>query len=204
MTTSALPLFLGRQAKARRQTLPRIRRQKWPVKSLKKTNPGKSLLDPFIGKLRYIFPQNDASQTHRPPDLFRPILELGANSVGYNTDVRPILSDKCFLCHGPDKTNNKAGLRLDDEASAYAALKDTPGKHAIVPGSLENSEVWLRINSNDPDEVMPTPESNLVLTDSEKEIIASWIKQGAEYEPHWAFVPLPNKIPVPTANSVTG
>lgn len=129
-------------------------------------------------------------------------LELGANSVGYNTDVRPILSDKCFLCHGPDKTNNKAGLRLDDEASAYAALKDTPGKHAIVPGSLENSEVWLRINSNDPDEVMPTPESNLVLTDSEKEIIASWIKQGAEYEPHWAFVPLPNKIPVPTANSV--
>ena len=129
-------------------------------------------------------------------------LELGANSVGYNTDVRPILSDKCFLCHGPDKTNNKAGLRLDDEASAYAALKDTPGKHAIVPGSLENSEVWLRINSNDPDEVMPTPESNLVLTDSEKEIIGAWIKQGAKYEPHWAFVPLPDEVSVPTTSSM--
>jgi len=123
-----------------------------------------------------------------------------AETVGYNTDVRPILSDKCFLCHGPDKANNKAGLRLDDEASAYAALKDTPGKHAIAPGSLEKSEVWLRITSTDPDEIMPTPESNLVLTDSEKEIIATWIRQGAKYEPHWAFVPLPDKVSIPIAD----
>ena len=132
--------------------------------------------------------------------LSAPSLCLGAESVGYNTDVRPILSDKCFLCHGPDKANNKAGLRLDDEASAYAALKDTPDKHAIVPGSLEKSEAWLRINSSDPDEIMPTPESNLVLTDSEKEIIGAWIKQGAKYEPHWAFVPLPDKVSIPTAD----
>ena len=128
------------------------------------------------------------------------ILSAIGKEVGYNTDVRPILSDKCFLCHGPDKANNKAGLRLDDEASAYAALKDSKDKHAIVPGSLDKSEVWQRINSTDPDEIMPTPESNLVLTDSEKEIIAAWIKQGAKYEPHWAFVPLPDQVGIPTAD----
>ncbi|MGC6465329.1 MAG: DUF1553 domain-containing protein [Akkermansiaceae bacterium] len=124
-------------------------------------------------------------------------LAQAAEKVGYNTDVRPILSDKCFLCHGPDEANNKADLRLDTPEGAFAALAESPGKHAIVPGSLEKSEAWLRITSTDPDEVMPTPKSNLVLTDSEKKIIEQWIKQGAEYEPHWAFVNLPDKVDPP-------
>ena len=117
---------------------------------------------------------------------------LAGEQVGYNADVRPILSDKCFLCHGPDKASTKAGLRLDTPERAFAALKDSPGKHAIVAGSLEKSEAWRRIISTDPDEVMPTPKSKLpTLTDSEKRIIARWIEQGAEYEPHWSFVNLP-------------
>jgi len=124
-------------------------------------------------------------------------LANGAEKVDYNTDVRPILSDKCFLCHGPDKKNNKGNLRLDDEAAALGALKDSPGKHAIVPGSLEQSVSWQRIISSDPDEVMPPPESNLTLSESEKKIIAQWIKQGATYEPHWAFMNLPDSVAPP-------
>ncbi|MGJ8698333.1 MAG: DUF1549 domain-containing protein, partial [Verrucomicrobiaceae bacterium] len=122
-----------------------------------------------------------------------------ADKVTYNTDVRPILSDKCFLCHGPDKKNNKADLRLDTPEGAFAALGKSGNKHAIVPGSLEKSEAWRRIISSDPDEVMPTPKSKLpTLTDDEKRIVARWIEQGAEYQPHWSFVPLPDQIPVPS------
>ena len=124
-------------------------------------------------------------------------LAHGAEKVGYNSDVRPILSDKCFLCHGPDKKNNKGDLRLDDEVAAYAALKDSPDKHAIVPGSLEKSVSWQRIIATDPDEIMPPSDSNLALSESEKKIIAQWIEQGANYEPHWAFVNLPESIEVP-------
>ena len=81
--------------------------------------------------------------------------------MSYNADVRPILSDKCFLCHGPDVKKNKAGLRLDTPEGAYAALSDDDSLHAISPGSLEKSEVWKRIISSDPEEVMPTPKSKL-------------------------------------------
>ncbi|MGJ8697640.1 MAG: DUF1549 domain-containing protein, partial [Verrucomicrobiaceae bacterium] len=124
---------------------------------------------------------------------------FGQEAVTYNTDVRPILSDKCFLCHGPDKKNNKADLRLDTPEGAFAALGKSGNKHAIVPGSLEKSEAWRRIISSDPDEVMPTPKSKLpTLTDDEKRIVARWIEQGAEYQPHWSFVPLPDQIPVPS------
>jgi len=128
-------------------------------------------------------------------------LANGAEKVGYNTDVRPILSDKCFLCHGPDKKKNKGDLRLDSETDAYRALKDSPGKHAIVPGSPENSVSWQRINSTDPDEIMPPPDANLPLSESEKKVIAQWIEQGANYEPHWAFVNLPDSIAPPQINN---
>jgi len=121
-----------------------------------------------------------------------------AEPVGYNADVRPILSDKCFLCHGPDTANNKAGLRLDLQESAFAELRDSPGKFGIVPKSLEKSEVWQRILlPKGHADIMPTAKSNLVVTEKEKETIAAWIKQGAKYEPHWSFVNLPEKIEVP-------
>lgn len=120
-----------------------------------------------------------------------------SDKIGYNSHVRPILSDKCFACHGPDEPNNKAGLRLDTPEAAYSLLKDSTDTHAIVPGDLAKSDIWARIISDDPDKVMPTPESNLVLTETEKEIIKRWIEEGAKYEPHWAFVQLPEETPVP-------
>src|SRR6187551_2827684 len=83
--------------------------------------------------------------------------------VSYNFSIRPILSDKCFVCHGPDASKRKAGLRLDIQDSAYAPLKETKGAFAIVPGKPEKSELYLRISSNDPGYQMPVPESHLGL-----------------------------------------
>ena len=126
--------------------------------------------------------------------LISPLL---GETISYNEQVRPILSDKCFLCHGPDVENNKAGLRLDRADSAYAALEESSG-HAIVPGSPEASVAWKRMLSTDQDEIMPPPDSNLSLSGQEKEILKRWIEQGAVYEAHWAFVPLRKAIEVPT------
>lgn len=116
--------------------------------------------------------------------------------LDYNQHIKPILSDKCFACHGPDKAKQKAGLRLDQAAAAYAPLPETPGKYAIRPGSLPKSEVFHRIISKDPEYVMPTPGSHLTLNAKEKALLAKWIEQGAEYQPHWAFVK-PVKKPLP-------
>ncbi|MBL7769037.1 MAG: DUF1553 domain-containing protein [Flavipsychrobacter sp.] len=119
------------------------------------------------------------------------------DKVDYNLHVKPILSDKCFACHGPDQAKREAGLRLDLSTAAYAELPETPGKVAIDPGSLTNSELFHRILSEDHDYRMPTPESNLQLSTEEKAILIKWIKQGAEYQPHWSFV-TPTKPAIPT------
>ncbi|GAA4435005.1 DUF1553 domain-containing protein [Ravibacter arvi] len=111
-------------------------------------------------------------------------------SVDYNRDIKPILSDKCFACHGPDKAKQKAGLRLDRADDALAELPENPGKFAIVPGKLAKSEFFHRIISEDPEYLMPTPESHLSLTASEKALLIKWIEEGAEYRPHWAFTPI--------------
>ena len=110
----------------------------------------------------------------------------------FNRDVRPILSDKCFACHGFDAKTRKAGLRLDTEEGAYS-LKD--GVQAIKPGALQESEVWHRITHDDEDELMPPPESNKSLTGGEKEVLKRWIEDGAKYQPHWAFVPPKKRAP---------
>ncbi|NQX38782.1 DUF1553 domain-containing protein [Pedobacter steynii] len=117
-------------------------------------------------------------------------------SLDYNIDVKPILSDKCFACHGPDKAKQKAGLRLDHADFAYAELPESKGKVAIDPGNLDNSEAFHRIISADPKYKMPTPESHLNLTAIEKATLIRWIKEGAVYKPHWAFVK-PVKIETP-------
>ena len=115
--------------------------------------------------------------------------------VDFNYHIKPILSDRCFACHGPDANNQKAGLRLDVADSAYAVMRSGTGK-AIVKGSLKGSEVYHRIISDDPEKVMPPPESNLSLTNKEIAYIAKWIEQGAEYKPHWAFTkPEKKKVP---------
>lgn len=110
-------------------------------------------------------------------------------TISYNFDVRPILSDKCFACHGPDANKRKAELRLDIADSAYAPLKETKGAFALVPGKPEESEVFKRISSSDPTYQMPVPESHLgLLTEYEIAVIKKWIRQGAKYEKHWAFI----------------
>lgn len=104
----------------------------------------------------------------------------------FNRDVRPILSDKCFLCHGPDKGTRKAGLRLDVRDEAIA---DRDGVRAIVAGDINASELVRRILSHDPDEMMPPPESERSLTDAQKQTLVRWVEEGAAYEPHWSFIP---------------
>lgn len=105
------------------------------------------------------------------------------DQVEFNRDVRPILSDNCFYCHGPDASERQAELRLDLRDEAVAAK-------AIVPGDAESSELIVRILSHDADLKMPPPDTRTKLTERQREILQKWIEQGAEYEQHWAFVPL--------------
>ncbi len=113
-------------------------------------------------------------------------VEAVREPVRYARDVRPILSDRCFACHGPDEPARKAGLRLDEHASATAARK---GGAAIVPGDPAASEVVKRIRTSDRDEIMPPPESHKhALSDAECRLIERWIEEGAAYEAHWAFI----------------
>jgi hypothetical protein len=107
--------------------------------------------------------------------------------VDFNFDVKPILVQKCYLCHGPDSGSRKAGLRLDTFEGATAALKE--GGHAIVPGHPGNSKLIDRINSNDPEHIMPPPETKTELTAREIEVLTRWIEQGAPWKQHWSFIP---------------
>ncbi|MEQ8617256.1 MAG: PSD1 and planctomycete cytochrome C domain-containing protein [Lacipirellulaceae bacterium] len=105
-------------------------------------------------------------------------------TVLFNRDVRPILSENCYFCHGPDKDNRRAELRLD---TFEGATEDRGDYAAIVPGKAEASELVARILSNDPDLKMPPSDSVYSLTDQQKETLRRWIEQGAEYQEHWAF-----------------
>ncbi len=118
-------------------------------------------------------------------------------TVSYNFHIRPILSDKCFKCHGPDANKREAHLRLDIADSAYAPLTETKGAFAIIPGKPGESELYKRISSDDTSYMMPSPEGHLgVLTQYEIALLKKWIEQGAKYETHWAFIP-PQKKPLP-------
>lgn len=108
--------------------------------------------------------------------------------IDYNQHVKPILSDRCFACHGPDKGKMEASLRLDLAENAYAELPETPGKKAIVPGNPRKSELVQRILSNDPEYIMPAPKSHLSLSAMEKATLVKWVEQGAEFKKHWAFI----------------
>lgn len=111
------------------------------------------------------------------------------DSVDFNLHIRPILSDRCFKCHGPDANQRKAKLRLDTREGAVAALKDNANAHVIVPGKSSQSEMFIRISSSDTSIQMPPPKSNLSLTEKEISLIEKWIDQGAKYKRHWAFIP---------------
>ncbi|MAS79278.1 MAG: hypothetical protein CMI25_02555 [Opitutae bacterium] len=108
----------------------------------------------------------------------------GKQTVSFNRDIRPILSSKCFHCHGPSDKFRKAKLRLDLEESA---LSERDGIRAIVPGSLDESELWHRILSDDPEEMMPPPESKKPMSKEEISLFKTWIAEGAKWEDHWSF-----------------
>ncbi|MEM9658401.1 MAG: DUF1549 domain-containing protein, partial [Planctomycetota bacterium] len=114
-------------------------------------------------------------------------------TLSFNRDIRPILSDRCFKCHGPDATNQDSEFRLDTREHATA---DLGGYFGIVPGDLEASELHVRIRSVD-DDRMPPPEALRQLTNRERDILDRWIQQGAEFESHWAFKPLPREVASP-------
>lgn len=108
----------------------------------------------------------------------------GEEPISFRRQVQPILSDKCFHCHGPDAENQDSSFRADSRENLFANLGDY---FAVVPGSLEDSELHRRIHSKDDAEQMPPPDSNRTLTEADRKILDQWILQGASYEGHWSF-----------------
>ena len=108
--------------------------------------------------------------------------------VDYNFHIKPILSDRCYTCHGPDPQTRKAGLRLDIEEEAFKKLES--GNYAFVKGSVHKSEVINRLLSDDPDKVMPPPDAELPVSAREIALIAKWLEQGSEWKEHWSFLPV--------------
>lgn len=117
--------------------------------------------------------------------LLAPALRAADAPLNFNRDVRPLLSDRCFACHGPDEEDRQAGLRLDTRETAIAPLDS--GAAAIVPHDAGSSELVTRITSSDADTMMPPPEVGKPLTAAEAVVLRRWIEEGAEYEIHWAF-----------------
>ncbi|GMN10709.1 hypothetical protein MTsPCn9_23160 [Croceitalea sp. MTPC9] len=124
-------------------------------------------------------------------------LEGIPEKIDFTFDVKPIISDRCFKCHGPDKNAIEGDLSLNTPEDAYKALGKLKDHYAIVPNKPEESTLINRIYSEDPNLLMPPPESNLELSEKEKAILKKWIEQGAEYKEHWAFIP-PQTQEVPT------
>ena len=118
------------------------------------------------------------------------------SQVDFNFHIKPIISDRCFKCHGPDNGAREADLYLHTQEGLYAVLASDPSRHVIVPGDVSSSELIRRITSDDVDTRMPPEGSNLSLTNHEKALITRWIDQGAEWKPHWAFIP-PEKSSLP-------
>ncbi|MFN9037238.1 MAG: c-type cytochrome domain-containing protein, partial [Planctomyces sp.] len=108
------------------------------------------------------------------------------DQIDFNRQIRPILSDLCFSCHGPDNNQRQAGLRLDTAEGARAVLES--GHAAIVPSDPAASTILSRIVASDPDVVMPPPATGKSATPAQVELLTAWIRQGAEYRGHWSFI----------------
>jgi mono/diheme cytochrome c family protein len=121
-------------------------------------------------------------------------------AVDFNRDVRPILSDNCFACHGPDEGQRQANLRLDTKEGIFA---DRGGYQVLTPGDAANSRIYQRISHEQEIARMPPPGSERTLTPQQIETIRKWIEQGAAWENHWAYVP-PRSPPLPAVNAVDG
>ncbi len=149
---------------------------------------------------------NPTSVRLRWPVALAVALALGSapsgrgEAVRFNRDIRPILSDACFHCHGPDPGTRKAGLRLDTKEGFFAATaKRGP---AVVAGDPEKSPLWQRLITNDADDLMPPPESHKELKPAQKELVQRWIQEGAPWQPHWSFLK-PEKAPLPAVGDAT-
>ncbi len=132
--------------------------------------------------------------------LLSPSLLPAAGKVNFNRDVRPILSDNCFACHGFDAKKRKADLRLDVPEGAFKANED--GEAPIKPGSPGASTVWQRIITTDADDLMPPADSHKKLSAAQRDILKRWIEEGAEYQPHWSFI-TPKLPAVPQVKDAT-
>ena len=137
---------------------------------------------------------DDISISSQTDEIVKTSSKIELTEVDFNFDVKPILSDKCYTCHGPDDKARKANLRLDIESGFYKSLEDNPNHYVINKNSPEKSEILNRINSENASYVMPPPESNLKLSVREKEVLKKWVDQGGNWEPHWAYTKpkLPN------------
>ena len=135
--------------------------------------------------------------------LAAPSRAAAPDRVDFATQIRPLLSDRCFKCHGPDESARKGKLRLDRAADALAVRDAKKGTRAIVPGHPETSEAWRRLVTTDADDLMPPAASKLTLNAQEKELIRRWIAQGADYPAHWSFVPVGN-VSVPGGAPAAG
>src|SRR4051812_5028500 len=127
----------------------------------------------------------------------RPRVEV-RDRVEFNRDIRPLLSENCTKCHGSDPKSRKGNLRFDTREGMFAEVDK--GRYAVVPGSLEKSELWKRITTADHDDLMPPAKSGKKLTKAQIEIFKRWIEQGAEWQGHWAFLP-PRKPAVPATRT---
>ena len=132
-------------------------------------------------------------------NLTASMLVAEESSLSFNEDIRPILSDRCFKCHGPDAENQKSEFRLDTREHAIADLGD--GFFGIVPGNLEESDLHWRIWDDVEEDRMPPPDSNLSLTDEEKKLLDRWIEEGAPYDTHWSLKTLPKSVETPAGES---
>lgn len=120
--------------------------------------------------------------------------EVTPRAVSFNQDIRPILSENCFSCHGPDHNKRMAGLRLDRESASL--------RHGVlVAGKPEKSALIARIFTGEAGRIMPPPFSHKHLSPAQKALLLRWVREGARYEPHWAFVPLPPSVLVPTTHN---
>src|SRR2546428_1994244 len=128
-----------------------------------------------------------------PPQIAQSLPQV----IEFNRDIRPILSDNCFPWHGPDEAKRKRKLRFDIEVGAFA---DLGGRRAIVPGNLQQSEMFRRITSKDETERMPDGSSGRKLTERQIELIRRWIEQGAKWQQHWSLIP-PHRPPLPKVSN---
>ena len=120
-----------------------------------------------------------------------------AEDINFNRDIRPILSGRCFHCHGPNEKDRKSHLRLDQAEGEEGAYRTHKGTTALKPGSLEDSELWYRITTEDQNDAMPPAEAHKkALSDAEKQRFKQWILEGAQYQDFWAFSP-PQPVPPP-------